>query len=118
MVGLGSLGWGFGNGLRAEVEGNYRHNDIRRSAPAAAVGTSGHFRTYGVMANVLYDFNLGMPVVPYIGGGVGYGWTESTAPTWPARAPPATASTTPTAASPTRASPASATPVGVFPAWP
>src|SRR3954465_9081256 len=27
---LGNLGWGFGNGLRAELEGNYRVNDIRK----------------------------------------------------------------------------------------
>ena len=25
---VGSLGWGFGNGLRAELEGNYRTNDV------------------------------------------------------------------------------------------
>jgi len=31
-VGLGSLGWGFGNGLRAEVEGNYRESEIDRIA--------------------------------------------------------------------------------------
>jgi outer membrane protein OmpA-like peptidoglycan-associated protein len=36
----------------------------------------GYVRTYGAMANVLYDFNLGLPVVPYIGGGVGYGWSD------------------------------------------
>ncbi|MFM7416714.1 MAG: hypothetical protein ACKO51_13185, partial [Alphaproteobacteria bacterium] len=27
-VGVLSLGWGFGNGLRAEIEGNYRSNDV------------------------------------------------------------------------------------------
>ena len=30
FVGLGSLGWGFGNGLRVEVEGNYRESEIDR----------------------------------------------------------------------------------------
>ena len=25
---VGSVGWGFGNGLRAELEGDYRHNDF------------------------------------------------------------------------------------------
>jgi OOP family OmpA-OmpF porin len=28
-VGLGSIGWGFGNGFRVEIVGNYRQNSIR-----------------------------------------------------------------------------------------
>lgn len=28
FVGVASLGWGFGNGLRAEVEGNFRTNEV------------------------------------------------------------------------------------------
>ena len=28
FAGLASLGWGFGNGIRAEIEGNYRENDV------------------------------------------------------------------------------------------
>ena len=27
---LASLGWGFGNGMRAEIEGNYRANDVHK----------------------------------------------------------------------------------------
>ena len=27
FVGLVNVGWGFGNGLRAEIEGNYRNNE-------------------------------------------------------------------------------------------
>jgi OmpA-OmpF porin, OOP family len=41
-----------------------------------AAVNGGYLRTYGAMVNVLYDFNLGLPVVPYIGAGVGYGWSE------------------------------------------
>ncbi|MFC0384105.1 OmpA family protein [Muricoccus vinaceus] len=84
FVGLGSLGWGFGNGLRAEVEGSYRHNEVdkirgfRGTTTSQADGTS---RSYGVMANVLYDLDFtrfGVPtyVQPYIGGGVGYIWRD------------------------------------------
>ena len=29
-VGVGSIGWGFGNGIRAEIEGNYRYNEVDR----------------------------------------------------------------------------------------
>jgi len=84
-VGLGSVGWGFGNGLRVEVEGNYRQNEIRRLPPVGAlpgttitgVATStGELKTYGAMVNVLYDLNFGWPVIPYIGVGAGAGWNE------------------------------------------
>jgi outer membrane protein OmpA-like peptidoglycan-associated protein len=69
FVGVTSLGWGFGNGLRAEIEGNYRYN----SAKSIAGGTlqQGSEQKYGAMVNLLYDFNLGWPVTPYIGVGVG-----------------------------------------------
>src|SRR3954469_24960089 len=34
LAALGSVGWGFGNGLRLEVEGNYRHNDAKSGQSA------------------------------------------------------------------------------------
>jgi OOP family OmpA-OmpF porin len=76
------VGWGFGNGLRAEVEGNYRQNDIDKVGGFPGYGVRGSAlgiqRTYGAMANLLYDFRIpGVPwVVPYVGGGVGYAWRE------------------------------------------
>ena len=82
---VGSVGWGFGNGLRAEVEGNYRSNDVDRVsgfAPLGVFSSNGRQRSYGVMANVLYDFNLpsfgvSFPwIQPYIGAGLGYVWSE------------------------------------------
>ena len=91
-VGLGSVGYGFGNGFRVEVEGNYRHNDVRRTqiptlgGTGVFRGTSGALRTYGGMVNGFYDFSLasfGLPeVTPYVGVGVGYGvnnWDRVTA---------------------------------------
>ena len=84
-TGVVSLGWGFGNGFRAEVEGNFRQNEVDsiRGFGLAPVGrTGGWQRTYGVMANVLYDFDfanfgLGQSIFqPYLGVGVGYAWTE------------------------------------------
>ena len=92
-VALGSVGWGFGNGLRVEVEGNYRYNDgdtlvVRPNVSSATgggatttvngtvFGQAGHTSTYGVMVNALYDFNMGWPIVPYVGVGVGVGWSE------------------------------------------
>jgi outer membrane protein OmpA-like peptidoglycan-associated protein len=81
---VGSLGWGFGNGLRLEVEGNYRENDVSKIRGFNGITTSrveGTSRSYGVMANVLYDLDLsqwGMPsyVQPYVGAGIGYIWRE------------------------------------------
>jgi len=76
FVGLINVGWGFGNGLRAEVEGNYRNNKSDFS--------NGNFNNFGVaggtteqkfggMVNVLYDFNGLTPwFVPYVGVGAGY----------------------------------------------
>ncbi|WP_421991441.1 OmpA family protein [Roseococcus sp.] len=81
-TGVISAGWGFGNGLRVEVEGNFRQNDIDKVSGFNGAGlgnrAGGIQRTYGAMANVLYDFRIpGAPwVVPYIGGGVGYAWRQ------------------------------------------
>ena len=75
-VGVISLGWGFGNGVRAEIEGSYRANDIDTltgfglTAPRA----SGSAISYGIMGNAFYDFDFGttIPLMPYIGLGAGY----------------------------------------------
>ncbi len=83
--GVASIGWGFGNGFRAEIEGNYRENEVDsvRGFGLAPLGRTGGFqRTYGAMANVFYDFDfanfgLGQSIFqPYVGVGVGYAWTD------------------------------------------
>ena len=85
FAGLASLGWGFGNGFRAEVEGNYRDNDINAIGGfdlSPFIGIQGKQRSYGAMGNVFYDIDLarfgvaGSPVTPYLGLGAGYVWTE------------------------------------------
>jgi OmpA-OmpF porin, OOP family len=81
-VGVVSLGWGFGNGLRAEVEGDYRYNGYRSlSGPngnSVSINNNNHGgneQKYGPMVNVLYDFTTLSPVViPYVGAGIGYQW--------------------------------------------
>jgi len=83
-AGVLSVGYGFGNGLRLELEGNFRQNDMSDGRYVA--GTTGNsnedytrnggtVRSYGVMVNALYDFNLGA-VAPYVGAGAGYVWHE------------------------------------------
>jgi len=76
-AGVISLGWGFGNGVRAEIEGSYRSNSVDSVVNGTNRGASnGTVSSYGVMANALYDFDLGpgMPVMPYVGLGAGYLW--------------------------------------------
>ncbi|MEI7710060.1 MAG: OmpA family protein [Rhodospirillales bacterium] len=67
------LGYGFGNGFRAEIEGNFRSNDAKSvSGITGVTGVTGTEQKYGAMVNALYDFD-GVPVVtPYVGVGVGY----------------------------------------------
>jgi outer membrane protein OmpA-like peptidoglycan-associated protein len=77
-LGLASIGWGFGNGLRAELEGNFRQNDIARTTAGGFVASRkvGYTQSYGPMVNAFYDINLGLPVTPYVGAGVGYAWDK------------------------------------------
>jgi OOP family OmpA-OmpF porin len=76
-VRLLSLGWGFGNGLRAEIELNDRSNDVSavKISGAATLGPRGEATSRGTTANLLYDINLGGAlggITPYIGAGAGY----------------------------------------------
>jgi OmpA-OmpF porin, OOP family len=78
-VGVGSVGWGFGNGFRVELEGNFRGNGVDKlhGTPFPTSG-SGNMQQYGAMVNAFYDFDVGMPwVFPYIG--VGAGWAHNKA---------------------------------------
>jgi OOP family OmpA-OmpF porin len=92
FVGLASIGYGFGNGFRAEIEGDYIQNQLgnfgvsrgnifnRTFTPAVGTSTHGNEDKYGGFLNVLYDFDpnvLGLgffpfPITPYVGVGVGY----------------------------------------------
>ena len=76
---LGSLGWGFGNGLRVELEGRYSDNGVNKiTGTPGPNSASGRSQIYGAMGNVLYDFDLSSYGIggffPYIGVGAGYGW--------------------------------------------
>ena len=78
---MGSFGWGFGNGLRVEVEGVYNYSNIsgRHGTPVSAYKTKGHDQGYGGLINVLYDidlrqFGIDVPVTPFVGIGAGYLW--------------------------------------------
>ncbi|GEL62810.1 membrane protein [Kozakia baliensis] len=76
VTGLGAVGWGLGNGFRVEVEGNYRNNRLQQFKTSSfPSSTGGRQQTYGVMANALFDLDVGANwVYPYFGAGVGYAW--------------------------------------------
>jgi OmpA-OmpF porin, OOP family len=82
-VGVISLGWGFGNGLRVELEGNARNNRVSKlTGTPFPTNSGGNEVTYGAMVNALYDFDISKwtgghsYVFPYVGVGVGYAWTN------------------------------------------
>jgi outer membrane protein OmpA-like peptidoglycan-associated protein len=68
------VGWGFGNGFRAEVEGNWMMNRFNGFTNAGAPSTAGGTeQKFGFMVNGYYDFNNVSPwVIPYVGLGVGW----------------------------------------------
>lgn len=72
-LGLASLGYGFGNGVRLEIEGDVASSD-RSFGPATATGLrSGKESKSGGFGNVLFDMDIGSPYVfPYLGAGAGY----------------------------------------------
>ena len=80
FIGIGSIGYGLGNGLRFELEGGYRTNELDRAKNGRAIASAGgHEQKYSAMFNVLYDFDLttlGIPLLPYVGVGGGYVWAQ------------------------------------------
>ncbi len=77
-VGLGSVGYGFGNGLRVEVEGDYRYNALHRiGGTPFPTQAGGDRQQFAAMANALFDLDIGSPYVfPYLGVGAGYALTQ------------------------------------------
>ncbi len=72
-VGLGSVGYGLGNGFRVEIQGDWGATKEERGFNA----TSNYQQQYHGFLNVLYDLDgsiFGHPgISPYVGLGAGYG---------------------------------------------
>jgi opacity protein-like surface antigen len=69
-------------GLRAEVEASYRRHDVGGLGSFASFYTNTssalidmNQSTFAIMANVLYDIDVGMKIKPYVMGGAG--WARS-----------------------------------------
>ncbi len=77
FIGSASVGYGLGNGLRLEIQGDYRQDHQKlKNATDGAMGGDGDTQSYGGYLNALYDFDIGSPFFfPYVGVGAGYRWT-------------------------------------------
>ena len=86
ILGLADLGWGFGNGLRVEIEGSGRSNAVNRITTQRIdgrmlplAGAGGSIDNFALMTNLLYDLDLrrfGTALRPYVGVGFGYDWMD------------------------------------------
>lgn len=66
-----ALGYGLGNGLRAEIEGAYRYNSM------GGPGIGGQEQKFGPMVNLIYEIvGLFPSVQPYAGVGAGWQWAK------------------------------------------
>jgi outer membrane protein OmpA-like peptidoglycan-associated protein len=65
-----AVGYQFGS-FRAELNGDYSHNDAQTTTIGTTRVSLGRTSNRSVMVNGLYDINIGMPIVPYLGAGIG-----------------------------------------------
>src|SRR6266481_3056269 len=56
---------------RFEEEYSYRHNGLSNFLGSGNGLFTGNRHTHSIMTNVIYDFTIGWPITPHIGGGVG-----------------------------------------------
>ncbi len=77
-AGIGAVGYGFGNGFRVEVEGDWRYNGLRQFLGTPfPTRSGGEQQNYGGMVNALFDMDVGSPYVyPYFGAGAGYSFSR------------------------------------------
>ena len=70
------LGYAFSNGLRTELEGAYRRNELEiieftDARGAINTGVNDDVDSTSLMANLYYDFDLSLALHPYVGVGLG-----------------------------------------------
>ena len=72
-MGVLNAGWGFGNGLRLELEAFYRaYDEGGGSLLYSRPSSGGRATSWGMLVNGLWDFRVASWVVPYLGIGVGF----------------------------------------------
>jgi outer membrane protein OmpA-like peptidoglycan-associated protein len=77
-AGIGAVGYGFGNGFRVELEGDWRYNGLRQYLGTAfPTHAGGEQQNYGGMVNGVFDMDIGSPwIYPYLGIGAGYSFSN------------------------------------------
>jgi opacity protein-like surface antigen len=81
-MGTLALGYGFGNGIRVELEASLRANTVDSANGFAAIAplrqAQGQLWQVGVMGNAYLDFNVGENawIQPYVGAGLGYVYSD------------------------------------------
>jgi len=70
---LGSVGYAFESGVRAELELGYRHNDLNRlfDNSASTLPAGGEFSSFSIMANAIHDIPVAKQLTLSLGLGVG-----------------------------------------------
>jgi outer membrane autotransporter protein len=70
-------GYSFANGLRPELEAFYQKNNLDTlKVNGVGVDASLDGKTYGLIANALYDIKMNSSFTPYVGAGLGYGFSK------------------------------------------
>ena len=73
----GAFGYDFGNDIRIEEEVSYRNNDVDLASFPSAPALQGIEKTtISLMTNGYYDIDLGIPLKPYLGVGIGFASIE------------------------------------------
>ena len=77
-AGVGAIGYGFGNGFRVELEGDWRYNGLRQYLGTPFPTRAGGEQTnIGGMVNALFDMDVRTDwIYPYFGGGFGYSFAR------------------------------------------
>jgi outer membrane protein OmpA-like peptidoglycan-associated protein len=72
------VGYGFGNGFRVELEGDWRYNGLRQYLGTPfPTRSGGEQQNYGGMVNAMFDMDVGADwIYPYFGAGVGYSFAR------------------------------------------
>jgi outer membrane protein OmpA-like peptidoglycan-associated protein len=76
-MGALSLGYGYGNGLRTEIEAAARANGVDKVGGTGGSGGEGDIRAYSAMLNLLYDIGTGTAFTPYLGLGAGWAFLDA-----------------------------------------
>jgi outer membrane protein OmpA-like peptidoglycan-associated protein len=82
-AGVAGIGFGFGDGFRVQLDGNFYHNTVSKvdfsdyGFNYSGAKVVGREDKYGPMVNLLYDIPVDFPITPYVGAGAGYQWINA-----------------------------------------